>query len=175
MRLTARVRAFALALSLAAAGAFAPQALAQKTDAVRPEVGKPLQAAQALIKQRKGKEALAEVAKAEAVSGRTANENLLIQQMRGSASVLAGDHDGAIKAFEAVLASGKVQGREESEMVKAIAVAYYSKKDYANAAKWSQRYFKDGGTDGQMRTVLLQSYYLGNDCAAVSKMLGSVV
>jgi hypothetical protein len=146
---------------------------AQKADAVRPEVGKPLQAANAFVKQRKGREALAEVAKAEAVPNRTAHENFLIQQMRGSASVLAGDNDGAIKAFEAVLGSGRVSGKESVGMVQAVAVAYYQKKDYANSAKWTQRYFKDGGNDAAMRTVLLQSYYLGNDCGSVQKMLAS--
>ena len=74
---------------------------------MRPEVGNPLQAAQGLVKQRKGREALAEVAKAEAVPNRTPYENFLIQQMRGSAAVVAGDSDAAIKAFEAVLASGR--------------------------------------------------------------------
>jgi tetratricopeptide (TPR) repeat protein len=144
-------------------------------EAVRPEVGTPLQAAQALIKQRKGREALAEVAKAEAAPNRTPYENFLIQQMRGSAAVVAGDSDAAIKAFEAVLASGRLSGRQTTPIVQAVAVAYYQKKDYANAAKWTQRYFKEGGSDAQMRTVLLQSYYLGNDCNSVSKMLGSAL
>jgi len=105
------------------------------------------------------------------VPNRTAQENFLIQQMRGSASVVAGDNDGAIRAFEAVLGSGRVSGREATGMVQAVAVAYYQKKDYANSAKWTQRYFKEGGSDPQMKTVLLQSYYLGNDCASVQKML----
>jgi len=151
----------------------APAALAQKAEAVRPEVGKPLQAAQAFVKQRKGREALAEVAKAEAVGNRTPYENLLIAEMKGSAATLAGDHDTAIHSFETVLNSGRVSGAEATRMVQAIAVAYYQKKDYGNAAKWTQRYFKEGGTDPQMRTVLLQSYYLGNDCASVNRMVSS--
>ncbi len=170
------LRVFLCALFLAAGLAVPGSAAwAQKAEAVRPEVGKPLQAAQALIKQRKGREALAEIAKAEAVGNRTAYENFLIQQMRGSAAVAAGDHDSAIKAFEAVLASGRVSGRDEQQMVQAVAVAYYQKKDYANAAKWTQRYFKEGGKDPAMRTVLLQSYFLGNDCGSVNRMLGAAV
>ena len=43
---------------LGAGSAFAQQ----KAEGVRPEVGKPLQAAQALIKQRKGREAMHEIA-----------------------------------------------------------------------------------------------------------------
>lgn len=167
-----RLSTFVCALLLFGLAGYGIEARAQQ--AVRPEVGTPLQAAQGLIKQRKGREALAEVAKAEAVSDRTPYENFLIQQMRGSAAVVAGDSNTAIKAFEAVLASGRVSGREQTQIVQAVAVAYYQKKDYGNAAKWTQRYFKEGGKDAQMRTVLLQSYYLGNDCNSVSAMLGDV-
>lgn len=167
-RLAVAAAAFALA---GASGTAWAQA---KGEGVRPEVGKPLQAASALIKQKKGREALAEIAKAEAVSGRTAYENQLIAQMKAAAASASGDADATIKANEALLESGKVSGKEAVTLVQAIAVAYYQKKDYAKAAQWTQRYFKDGGNDSSMRTMLLQSYYLGNDCNAVSKMLGPV-
>ena len=158
------------ALTLGASLGF--EAAAQNT--VRPEVGKPLQAAQALVKQRKGREAMAEIAKAEAVPNRTAYENQLIGQMKAAAASAAGDNEGTIRANEALLNSGKVSGREATTLVQGIAVAHYNKKEYGEAAKWTQRYFKEGGTDPQMRTVLLQSYYLGNDCNSVNKMLAGV-
>ena len=146
---------------------------AQKGESVRPEVGKPLQDAQQLIKSGRGREALSRVNAAEAIPNRTPYENFLIQQMRGSAAVQAGDNDAAVKAFEGILNSGRVVGPEASKMVQAVAVAYYKNKEYAKAAQWTQRYFKEGGTDPQMRTVLLQSYYLGNDCGSVNRMLGA--
>jgi tetratricopeptide (TPR) repeat protein len=146
---------------------------AQKADAVRPEVGKPLQEAQALSKSGKHREALAKVSEADGVSNKTAAESFLIQRMRGSVASAAGDMDTANKAFEAVLNSGKVTGRDAVQMEQAIAVNHYKAKDYSKAAQWTQRYFKDGGSDPAMRTVLLQSYYLGNDCGSVNKMLGS--
>ena len=145
-----------------------------KAEGVRPEVGKPLQAAQALVKQRKGREAMAEIAKAEAVPNRTPYENQIIAQMKAAASSASGDNDATIRNNEALLASGKASGREAVPLVQGIAVAHYNKKDYAEAAKWTQRYFKEGGNDPSMRTMLLQSYYLGNDCNAVSKMVGNV-
>jgi outer membrane protein assembly factor BamD (BamD/ComL family) len=172
MTRTTPLRAALSAVFLAAALGLAPAASAQgKGEAVRAEIGKPLQAAQGLVKQRNGRAALAEVAKAEAVPNRSQYENLLINQMKGSAASAAGDHATAARSFEAVLSSGRVTGRDATTMVQAIAVAYYSQKDYASAARWTQRYFKEGGNDPQMRTVLLQSYYLGNDCANVNKML----
>jgi len=170
----ARLRTALVAVLFAAAAA-APVAHAQKAEGVRPEVGKPLQAASALVKQKKGREALAEIAKAEAVPNRTAYENQVIAQMKSAAASAAGDVEATIKTNEALLESGKVSGREALTLVQSVAVAYYTKKDYAKAAQWTQRYFRDGGNDPQMRTVLLQSYYLGNDCGAVNKMLGNNV
>ncbi|HEX4333262.1 MAG TPA: hypothetical protein VH040_14055 [Usitatibacter sp.] len=146
---------------------------AQAADSVRPEVGKPLQAASTLLKQHKGREALAEIARAEAVPNRTAYENQIIAQMKAAASSASGDNDATIRNNTAVLDSGKVSGREAMALVQGVAVAYYNKHEYAEAAKWTQRYFKEGGSDAAMRTMLLQSYYLGNDCNAVSKMLGN--
>ena len=142
-----------------------------QVNAVRPEVGKPLQAAQALVKQRKGREAMAEIAKAEAVPNRTAYENQVIAQMKAAAASASGDNDATIKANQALLDSGRVSGREATTLVQSIAVAYYNKKEYGEAARWTQRYFKEGGSEPAMRTVLLQSYYLSNDCASVNKML----
>jgi hypothetical protein len=163
----ARAALFAASVSLMLAGGASAQ-----SNTVRPEVGKPLQAAQALVKQRKGREAMAEIAKAEQVPNRTPYENQVIAQMKAAAASAAGDHDATIRSNEALL--GKVSGREALPLIQGIAVAHYSKKEYAEAARWAQRYFKEGGGDASMRSLLLQSYYLGNDCGSVNKMLGSV-
>jgi hypothetical protein len=149
------------------------EAQAQKADAVRPEVGKPLQEAQALMRSGKHREAMNKINEADAVPAKTANESFLIQRMRGSVAAASGDNDAAVKAFEAVLNTGRISGRDQLQMIQAVAVGYYKNKDYGKAAQWTQRYFKEGGSDPAMRTVLLQSYYLGNDCASVNKMLAS--
>jgi hypothetical protein len=163
----------ALHAVLCAAVLLAAAGIDAKAEGVRPEVGKPLQAAQALIKQRKGREAMAEIAKAEAVPSRTAYENQIIAQMKAAAASAAGDNDATIRSNTALLESGKVSGREAVPLLQGIAVAYYNKKEYGEAAKWTQRYFREGGSDPAMRTILLQSYFLGNDCAAVNKMVGN--
>jgi outer membrane protein assembly factor BamD (BamD/ComL family) len=148
------------------------QAQAQgKAEGVRPEVGKPLQEAQALAKSGRNREAMAKINEAEAAA-KNPNETLLVQRMRASVASTGGDNEAAVKAYEALLNSGKVSGRDATQMVQAVAVAYYKNKEYAKSAQWTQRYFKEGGTDPAMRTVLLQSYYLGNDCASVNRMIG---
>src|SRR5258708_16703223 len=157
-------------LMLGASASF--DALAQaKGEGARPEVGKPLQAAQSLLRQRKAREAMAEIAKAEAVPNLTPYERQIIAQMKASAASATGDNEATIRSNTALLDSGKVSGREAVALVQGIAVAYYNKKDYGEAARWTQRYFKEGGTEPSMPSVLLQSYYLGNDCNSVNKML----
>jgi tetratricopeptide (TPR) repeat protein len=157
---------------LALAAISAPVAFAQsKGETVRPEVGKPLQAAQQLIKAHKYKEAIAKIAEAENAANKTAFESFLIQQMRGSAAMAAGENETAIRSFEAVIASGRLSPPEQLKIIQAVAGMHYRAKDYPKAATWASRYMKEGGTDPQMRTVLIQAHYLNNDCASVSRLL----
>ncbi len=139
---------------------------------MRPEVGKPLQAAESLYKSKKYKDALAKVAEADAVAGKTPYESYVIQRTRGSIAAAAGDNETAAKSFEAVIASGRATGAEQLKLVQAVAGLHYQAKDYAKAAQWAARYQKEGGTDPAMRTLLVQSYYMNNDCASVSRVLG---
>ena len=144
---------------------------ASAQEAVRPEVGKPLQAAQDLIKSGKYKEALAKVRDADAVAGKNANESFLVERMRIAAASGAGDMDAASKAFEALAASGKIAPADKARMAESISGGYYRAKDYAKAMLWGQRYFKEGGTSASMRTLLIQSQYLSGDYAGAAREL----
>jgi outer membrane protein assembly factor BamD (BamD/ComL family) len=158
--------AFALALAIAL-----PMQPAVAQEAVRPEVGKPLQAAQELIKAQKFKDALAKVRDADAVANKTPNESFLVERMRIAAASGAGDVETAAKSFEALSATGKVPAAEKIRMVESLAGATYRAKDYAKAMLWSQRYFKEGGTSPAIRTLLIQSQYLSGDFAGAAKEL----
>ena len=168
----ALARRLAAAAFTAVLAALPIVAFAQDANTVRPDVGKALQAAQALSKSGKHKEALAKVNEADAVSGKSAFETYTIQRTRGSIAAAAGDNDTAAKAFEAVIASGRAPAAENLRMIQAVAGLYYRGKDYPKAATWAARYQKDGGNDPSMRTLLVQSHFLANDCGAVSKIVG---
>lgn len=158
-------RAIAAAVVALAMGATQVQA----QGGLRPEVGKPLQAAQELVKAGKFREALAKVREADAVGGKTANETLTIERMRLAAASGAGDADTAARAFEAV--SGSVGAADKLRMIESIAGTYYRAKDYAKAQQWYQRYFREGGTSSANRTLMIQTQYLSGDLAGVSKEL----
>jgi tetratricopeptide (TPR) repeat protein len=162
-----------LRAGVAAAVLALASAVAAAADAVRPEVGKPLQAAEALYKQKKHREALAKVAEADAVSGKTAYENYVIQRTRGSIAAAAGEYETAAKAFEAVIALGRSSPADQLKMVQAVAGLYYQAKDYPKSARWAERYFREGGNDPAVRTMLVQAHFLNNDCGSVAKVVGN--
>lgn len=141
---------------------------AHAADSLRPEVGKPLQAAQELAKGYHYKEALGKISEADAVSGKTPYEIYVVERMRGAVAQEAGDTAIAAKAFESLINSGRLPAADQQKMMEAVAVLNYQSKNYSGAAQWAQRYLKEGGSDPQMRTMLTQAYYLNNDCTGVS-------
>jgi tetratricopeptide (TPR) repeat protein len=148
-------------------GAVHLQSVAQ--GGLRPEVGKPLQAAQDLVKAGKYREALAKVRELDAVGGKSAAETNTIERMRLAAASGAGDADTAARSFDAI--STSVAGPDKLRMIESIAGTYYRSKEYAKAMQWYQRYFREGGTSGANRTLLIQTQYLSGDFAGASKEL----
>jgi hypothetical protein len=164
-----RVAKAAAAALFAATLAMAGAASAQ--DSLRPEIGKPLQAAQELIKAQRYKEALGKVREADAAGPRNANETYMIERMRIAAASGAGDVDTAARSFDTLSATGRVSGPDKVRMLESISVGYYRAAQYAKAIQWGQRYFKEGGTSPAIRTMLIQSEYLGGDYAGAEREL----
>jgi hypothetical protein len=123
-----------LVASLLAGGAV------QAQETLRPEIGKPLQAAQELIKAQRFKEALVKVREAEAVGARNANETYMIERMRIAAASGAGEVDTAARSFEALNGSARVSPADRVRMIESIAVGYYRAQQYPKSMQWSQRY-----------------------------------
>jgi hypothetical protein len=145
-------------------------AMAQ-SDGLRPEVGKPLQAAQELIKSQRFKEALVKIRDADAVSGKTTNEAYMVERMRLAAASGLGDVDTASRSFEAAQATGRLSAADRLRMLESLAISAYRAKDYARAMGFGQRYVKDGGTSSSVRAVLIQSQYLTGDFAGTVREL----
>lgn len=140
-------------------------------DALRPDVAKPLEAAQDLYRAHKYRDALGKIAQAAAVPNRTPYETYMVEATRGAAAMAAGDTGVAAQAYETVLNSGRLSGADEQRTTAALAGIYFQQKNYPQAIRVAQRYLKAGGTDPDMRTLLTQSYYLSNDCSQVVSLL----
>ncbi|GAP33679.1 hypothetical protein ABXN37_00660 [Piscinibacter sakaiensis] len=159
----ARAARIAAALALAAVAGFA------QAQALRPEVGKPLQAAEAMIKAGKYREALAKVRELDGVGGKTSAETVVIERMRLAAASGAGDADTAARSFEAL--SGGMSSADKLRSIESIAGSYYRNKEYAKAQQWYARYFKEGGTSAANRTLMIQTQYLAGDFAGAAREL----
>lgn len=139
-------------------------------EALRPEVGKPLQQAQNLMKQGKHKDALAALRDADKASNKTANESYLIERVRAAAASSAGDYDTAAKAFEALLASGKLSASERSQFSEGLVGIYMRAGDLNKANATIQRLLKDKD-DPKLRAYLMQNYYKQGNVAALEQEL----
>ena len=162
-------------ISLLVAGFPVPVALSQEGQTVRPEIGKHLQAALELMKGKKGKEALAKAREAQAVPGKTPYESYLATRILAQAAAAAGDPGAAASAFEAAAGAAAAPDAERRQFLAAAAGQYYLAKDYAKAAEAAVRYARQGGTDKSVRTIHVQSLYLGNNFAAAAKAISADV
>jgi len=163
----AAVGAAALVLGNAPQGGLGLVSQAQAQETVRPEVGRHLKDAAAMIKAGRYKEALAKIHDAEGVSGRTAGENNAIEGMRLSASQGAGDPDSMARSYEALKAAGRMGGAQALQVELAIAGTYLRANNATQAANWAQRYQRSGGTDPAAKQILASAQFKSGDMSAV--------
>ena len=138
--------------------------------AVGAQVGKSLQAAQALMKQGKHRDALAKLREADNVSGKSAHESYLIERVRASAASSAGDYATAAKAFETLIASGKLSASERAQFSEGLIGIYMRGGELNKANEAIQRQLKNGD-DPKLRAYLLQNYYKQGNIAALETEL----
>jgi len=173
-----------IALSFAIATGFvgadlvvAPQAAlaAQKAPTVSPKVGKPLQDAQALGKQKKFKEAIAKAQEAVAVSGKTPYETYMTNEILGGLYIQTQDYGNAAKVLEASLATGQMSPEEQTQRLKMLIQVYYSNKSYPKTVEVANQYLKQVPNDVDTMVLVSQSYYLQKDFKKSSDALRSLV
>jgi len=119
---------------------------------IRPEVAKPLQAASDFLKAGKAKEALAKAREADAVGGKTASEQLVIDRMKGAAAQRTGDTATAIAAFESVY--GRSSGAEQAQMAEQIAFAYSQQKNWPKTSEWANKAKAAGGNSASLNQLI---------------------
>ncbi|NWG73511.1 MAG: hypothetical protein HXY24_02710 [Rubrivivax sp.] len=137
--------------------------------ALRPEVGKPLQQAGELLRAGKAREALAKVAEADRAPNKTPQEQMTIERMRGAAAQRAGDSATAIRAFEAVMASGALKGAEAAQVAESLAFAYSQQRNWPKTAEWANRAQELGSTSPQLRQLITYVQSQTGDYAAIAR------
>jgi hypothetical protein len=161
----------ALVLALVTAGSLS---LAH-AQALRPEIGKPLQQAGELLRAGKAREALAKVREAEAVPGRTAAEQQTIDRMKGAAAQRAGDHATAIQAFEALWAGGRLSGAEQAQIAESLAFSYSQAKNWPKTTEWINRAQQAGSTSAQLKQLQAYVQAQSGDYGAIARDAAAAV
>jgi hypothetical protein len=164
-----------LGLALAALGFTAAVpvvglAPAYAAETLRPEVGKPLQEAQQLMKQGKNKEALAKLRDADKAGNKSANETYLIERTRAGAASSAGDYETAAKSFEYLIGSGKLSATEKSQFSEGLIGIYMRAGDLNKANAAIERQLKERN-DPKLRAYLMQNYYKQGNITALENEL----
>jgi len=161
------------ALGFTAASPVLGLSTAYAAEALRPEVGAPLQQAQALMKQGKSKEALAKLRDADKVSNKTPNEAYLIERVRAAAASSAGDYDTAARSFETLIASGKLSAAERANFSEGLIGIYMRAKEFGKANDAINRQLKNGD-DPKLRAYLIQNYYQSGNLTGAENELNNM-
>lgn len=160
-----------ITLALLAAGWL----LGASAQALRPEVGKPLQQASELLRAGKAREALAKVREAEAVPNRTPAETLTIERMKGAAAQRAGDNATAAQAFEAAMASGKLPAAEQGQVAESLAYAYSQLRNWPKTTEWANKAVQLGNNSPQLKQLIAYVQSQTGDYAAIAREASAAV
>ena len=141
----------------------------QAQGTVRPEVHKPLSAAQDALKNNQTDAALKLSADALAVPELTAVERNAILRTRAVAATRAQNWDLVIESLEPLVVQSEITAADKRPMLETLVSASQQKKDYLRLVKWARQYLQDGGPNASMRTVMIQVLAVTGQHAEVVK------
>jgi tetratricopeptide (TPR) repeat protein len=165
------------ALMTGAHAAAPAPAVAPKPDTIRPDLFKLLDPAlvQKLMSEKKYAEIQDKITQAELVADRTPYETYVIDRMKLVLGSTTGNDAMAMKALEAVIASGRTSAEEQPRFIQAMGNFHYNAKNYPKAIEWYLRYQKESPTPLLVRNALIRSYYLNNDYVTAMAALKPVI
>jgi hypothetical protein len=137
-------------------------------DTMPPAIGKPLLAAEQDLSAHRYSAALAELARADAVPGKTPDETLDIDQLRAAIDATRGDRSAAAADYATLIATGQLSDAQIAQMAAGEASMQYQSGNYAAAAATIKTYLPH---DPQFHPLLMQAYYQLGNCAALDAEL----
>ena len=129
------------------------------------KVGKPLQAAQEAIQAKNWDAALAAVAEAEAVPGKTEYETYMTNEMKWFALLQQKKYPEAAVVLEQQLQSTELPATDRPARTKAMTQLSYQNKDYDKAIKYGDQYLQLQPGDADIGMLVATSSYMKNDFA----------
>lgn len=170
------IRSAAVATVAVICGISVSAAFAASSDhTVREQIGKPLQQAEQLLKEKQYRKAFELLKAASAVSGKSPYEEYAIDEITAAAEIGGGDYAGAVQSLKAVIATNVLPKDETLKRRLSIAQLEYQMKDYSGAVASAESYYQDGGTGVEARRLMAQSYYLEHDYSDAAKTIVTVL
>ena len=164
-----------IAAALTAAVFSTGAALADNKPTARPEIGKPIQAAQDALKAGKLRDALTNIEAADAVSGKSPYEVYIVEGTKEQYYAKANDPVNLVKAAEALIGSGQLPPDQIVAQYEVLASVTSQQKDCPKATDYIQRYYKAGGPDQRFHRVVVSCYFAANDFANASKAQRAII
>jgi len=127
------------------------------------EVATPAAAAQGLMGQKKFKEAIEQLEKANAVAKKTPYETYVVNLLLLQSYSAVQDTNNAVKAFEAASATGEMEPANAAAFTKALMANFYAAKNYPKTIEYAQRVLKDSPNDLDTLSLVAQANYLQNN------------
>lgn len=158
------------ALSFTAAAPMIGLSTAYAAETVRAEIGTSLQSAQKMMGQGNAKGALAELRKADNVSGKSAYESYMIERVRAAAASSAGDYDTAANSFEKLIGSGRLSAAEASRFSEGLVGIYMRARDFRKANEAINKALAKGHNP-TLRAYLIQNYVSMGNMSEASRLI----
>ena len=163
-------RSLGLAVAAAALMLASPAADAQS---VSKGVAKTLAAAQTASKSRRWGECLGKLREAEGSGGLSSYDQFVINELRGFCALSSGDTGTAIRAYETNL--GSQYASNKGARVKALMQLHYNARNYPRAIEYGRQAQKGGFADGDVNTLMAQSFYQQGDFKATRAFTADLI
>lgn len=127
---------------------------------MRPEVAKPLQAAQEAIQAKQPDVALQKIQEARATPQLTEPEKMYLERLSVVAALNAQKFDVASSSLAYLLQSKELSAADRATLTETIVSVSQHNKDHAKVVQWASRYAQEGGKNQRVHIMKVQALAL---------------
>ena len=127
---------------------------------MRPEVSKPLQAAQEAIQAKQPDIALQKIEEARAKPQLTEPEKMYLERLSVVAAMNAQKFDVASSSLEYLLQNKELSATDRATLTEMMVSVSQRNKDHAKVVQWARRYAQDGGKNQRVHIMKVQALAL---------------
>ena len=127
---------------------------------MRPEVAKPLQAAQEAIQAKQPDVALQKIQEVRITPQLTEPEQMFLERLSVVAAMNAQKFDVASSSLDYLLQSKALSTADRLTLTETMVSVSQRNKDHVKVVQWARRYMQDGGTNPRVHTMKVQALAL---------------